>query len=109
MYFIDKNGKKIVPPSLKNWIYTLEGFLELYEILIYEGKSKFFLTRSLNQDIIENYFGRIRNQRNQAINPTALQFRDSFKSLMIREFFGSKAIGTNCEETNVPDLFNIRN
>jgi hypothetical protein len=27
---------------------------------------------------------------------------------MIRDFCGSKSIGTNCEKTNIPDLFNIR-
>jgi hypothetical protein len=68
----------------------------------------FFLPRALNQDLIENYFGKIRNQRSRAVNPTAIQFWVSFKSLMIRDFCGSKSIGTNCEKNNIPDLFNIR-
>jgi hypothetical protein len=108
MYFIDNFGKKTVPPSLKNWIKTLEGFLDLYKILVEGGKCKFFLPRALNQDVIENYFGKVRNQRSRAVNPTAIQFRETFKSLMIRNFCGTKSIGTNCEKTNIPDLFNIR-
>jgi hypothetical protein len=100
--------KKTVPPSLKNWIKTLEGFLDLYKILVEGGKCKFFLPRALNQDVIENYFGKVRNQRSRAVNPTAIQFRETFKSLMIRNFCGTKSIGTNCEKTNIPDLFNIR-
>jgi hypothetical protein len=62
----------------------------------------------MNQDAVENYFAKIRSQRCRAVNPTALHFRDSFKSLLIRDFFGSKSIGANCESTNIPDLFNIR-
>jgi hypothetical protein len=27
---------------------------------------------------------------------------------MNRDFCGSKSIGTNCETTNIPDLFNIK-
>jgi hypothetical protein len=69
---------------------------------------KFFLPRSFNQDAVENYFAKIRSQRCRAVNPTALHFRDSFKSLLIRDFFGSKSIGANCESTNIPDLFNVR-
>jgi hypothetical protein len=37
MYFVDKGGKKTIPPSLKNWIVTLEGFLDLNEKLIESG------------------------------------------------------------------------
>jgi hypothetical protein len=109
MYFIGQDGKRHVPPSLTNWIRTLEGFLDLNNVLVESGKFKYFLPRSLNQDVIENYFGKIRNQRTRNINPTALQFRDSFKSLLIRDFCGKKSIGTNCEATKIPDLFNIRN
>jgi hypothetical protein len=47
MYFIDKNGKKFVPPTLKNWIKTLEGFLDLYQILVESGHCKFFLPQHL--------------------------------------------------------------
>jgi hypothetical protein len=40
MHFIDKTGKKLVPPTFKNWITTLQGFLDLYEILVEGGKCK---------------------------------------------------------------------
>jgi hypothetical protein len=50
-----KLGKKLVPPTLKNWI-TLQGFLDLYEILVKGGKCKFFLPRSLNQKVIDFFF-----------------------------------------------------
>jgi hypothetical protein len=78
----------------------------LYEILVGSGQCKFFLPRSLNQDVIDNYFGKIRNQRSRNVNPTALQFRDSFKSLLIHDFCGKNSIGRNCEATKIPDLFN---
>jgi hypothetical protein len=29
MYFIDKNREKFVPPTLRKWIKSLEGFLDL--------------------------------------------------------------------------------
>jgi hypothetical protein len=69
-----KLGKKLVPPKLKNWITTLLGFLDLYEILVKGGKCKFFLPRSLNQKVIDFFFGKVRNQRNRTVNPTAMQF-----------------------------------
>jgi hypothetical protein len=47
MYFIDKNGKKFLPPTLKKWIKTLEGFLDLYQILVEGGHCKFFFTSSI--------------------------------------------------------------
>jgi hypothetical protein len=38
-----------------------------------------------------------------------MQFRESFKSVMIWNVCGSKGSGTNCETTtNIPDLFNMK-
>jgi hypothetical protein len=45
MYFVHQDGKKFVPPSLTNWIRTLEGLSDLYEILVGSGHCKFFLPR----------------------------------------------------------------
>lgn len=97
MHYIDwKSGKISVPPSLQNWIHTLEEFLDLREILVQGGKCN-FLRHSFNQDVLENYFAKVRNQRINK-NPSAIEFLQNVKSLLIKDFFGSKAIGgTNCE------------
>ena len=108
MYFVDEAGKMVVPPCIKNWIATLEGFVDLHTILVEQGRCKYFLPRCLNQDVIENYFGKIRSQRNRATNLTAAQFKESFKSLLLRNFYSSNSVGANCEKTNIPDLFHIK-
>lgn len=84
MYF-RKEGtqERIVPPSLKNLIFTLQGFIDVAEVLLGNHTSYFF-PRSFNQDPLENYFSQIRLHRGRNSNPTCAQFETSYKSLLIR-------------------------
>ena len=79
MSFLDDKNKKLYPPTLKNWIHTLKGFCYLWKKLSREGV-KFICTRNLNQDPLENFFGRIRSHGVRNINPNAASFINSFKS-----------------------------
>lgn len=107
MYF-RKEGthEKFVPPSLKNFILTIEGFIDLKE-LIFSRNIKYFHARSFNQDPLENYFGQIRQHRGRNINPTCEQFRDSYKSLLIRNIASHHSVSANCEETFETTLFQL--
>ena len=58
MYF-ERNGKKFTPPSLKNWIITLNGF-EAIVLKLKNGGIMFVKTRVFNQDPLENFFGQVR-------------------------------------------------
>jgi hypothetical protein len=55
----------------------------------------FLFTRRLNQDVLEIFFGAIRQQNGNCVNPTAIQFQRSFKKLLCVKLFHP---GTeNCE------------
>jgi len=51
MYFIDKsNGKKSIPPCVKNWIQTLHAFKYLWnEKLKKISNFKFLIPRNCNE------------------------------------------------------------
>lgn len=66
--------------SLKCWIITINSVIQLFEYLEQSPISiKYLLTRRLNQDCLENFFGVIRSQNGNACNPTPIQFYHGFK------------------------------
>ncbi|KAF5304962.1 hypothetical protein FQA39_LY09436 [Lamprigera yunnana] len=81
-------NEKRKPPSLRNFISTLEG--------------------SFNQDPLENYFGQIRQHRDRHTNSTCAQFQDSFKALLIRSISGKHSVSANCEETFESSLLQLK-
>lgn len=96
MKFVNKfNGKKTVPPCIKNWIITLNSFKYLWLKLKSNG-FKFFLTRHINQDPLENLFGCVRSHGIRNIQPDCYQFLCSFKTLLINNFTSIRSAG-NCE------------
>jgi hypothetical protein len=97
---------------INNLINILTGGNNLNEEALGTAKIIFFFCQTIRQCkwgySSSTMWEKVRNQRSRTVNPTAMQFRESFKSLMILDFCGSKSIGTNCETTNIPDLFNIK-
>lgn len=96
-----------VPPSLKNLILTVEGFIEVRRFLL--DKVPFFLPRSFNQDPLENYFGQMRQHRGRNSNPTCAQFKDSYKALLVRSLCSTHSVAANCEETFDVTLVQLEN
>jgi hypothetical protein len=92
------------PPSLKNFIVTLEGFINIHEKLLVLN---FFLPRAFNQDSLEIYFGKIRKQRGRNVNPTCQQFTESYKTLLVQEIVASPR-GGNCERTNLTNICSLK-
>lgn len=84
------------------WQITINSVLGLFEELNENGL-KYLLTRRLNQDALENFFGKVRQQGGSCINPTPIQFTRAFKQLVGQHFF-SNSIGTNCEEDDLKSL-----
>ena len=68
---------------LKGLCLTTNSFLSLWSVLKEEKSLDFLLTRRLNQDPLENFFGTIRQQGGNADNPTPLQFTRAFKKLAL--------------------------
>lgn len=94
---INKNDKIITNKikSIKCLKISIDSILSLWHKLHNTANLKFLLTRRLNQDCLENFFGSIRQQNGTSSNPTALQFQRSFRKLLFLNLFHS---GTeNCE------------
>lgn len=96
-----KDQEKYVPKCLNNqmhfiygWKLTINSLKALWETLKSKGYS-FLLTRNLNQDCIENFFGQIRNCCGNARNPTPIQFCRAFKKLFTLKYF-NQVDGANC-------------
>lgn len=70
---------------IDGWKITISGVLQLWNDL----KQKGFLslqTRRLNQDVIENFFGKIRTEGGNCLNPPAIAFVTAFKKLLFLQF-----------------------
>ncbi|KAJ2938504.1 hypothetical protein O0L34_g12999 [Tuta absoluta] len=84
-------------PTLKNWVWTLEGI----ELLLNKLKTDYQITsvwlRHLNQDPIENFFGAIRSHGCRNVNPTPEKFESAFTTLLVNSLSSVHAPGANCE------------
>lgn len=83
------------PPSIKNLIITIYNIQNLWKILK-DLDFKYLLTRTLNQDPLENFFGVIRSLCGQNFKSTCEQFVSAFKTCLINNLMlNSKS--SNCE------------
>lgn len=94
--FFNDGKQEFVPPTIKNWIFTIRGFIYIWKKLNGAG-FKFLSPRNLNQDPLENFFGCIRSHGSRNVNPNCSAFVDSFKSLLINNFVSVHSPGANCE------------
>jgi hypothetical protein len=74
---------------LKGWVMTLNAILLIWEYLKTTKDFKFLLTRRINTDLIENFFGTIRQQGGNCDNPTPSQFTSAFRKLFFSSFLTS--------------------
>lgn len=61
-------------------------------------KHKYVLTRSFNQDPLENFFSYIRSHGVRNVSPGAKQFSSSFKTLIVNNFMAYHSPFSNCEK-----------
>ncbi|KAK9752940.1 hypothetical protein QE152_g3808 [Popillia japonica] len=95
MYFIQTNrSREIRIPSLRNWIFSLRGFIYLSKKLL--PTVKYLPMRVFNQDPVENFFPQVRSH--SVRNPTCSVFINTFKSLIVNNLTGARCVGGNCEE-----------
>lgn len=94
--FNTPKGEK-VPPTIKNWVKTLRGFIYIWKKVNACG-FKYLCTRRINQDPVENFFGCIRSHGVRNINPSCYSFICSFKTLIINNFSSPHSPNANCEE-----------
>ena len=71
---------------LKGWLVTLNAILQIWEHLKTMHDFHFLLTRRLNTDPIENFFGAIRQQGGNSDSPTTIQFCRAYRKLFFSSF-----------------------
>ena len=74
---------------------TLNGVNLLWSHLHNECSMKFLLSRRLNQDPLENFFGTIRQQGGNNDSPTPFQFTRAFRKLFFDNYLSPMSTG-NC-------------
>lgn len=91
----DVNGRNVTKSMrfVKGWIITINGIKCLYNDV--RTTKHILFTRRLNQDCLENYFGSIRQQSGNNLNPTPTQFGYAFKKLFFLKYFQHSSEG-NC-------------
>jgi hypothetical protein len=99
-----KRGDKAKPPSLKNWIFTLRNFINIWKCLKEEGYD-YLLGRHLNQDPLENFFGQVRSHGILYTNPTPTTFEQIFKTMLVNSSISLYSPGFNCENDDCEVLF----
>ncbi|XP_061709896.1 uncharacterized protein LOC133519780 [Cydia pomonella] len=118
MTFLDRNSKQakrngqprhVRVPCLEGWITTLKSFLGLSKILFSKYKVKYFYPRFVNQDPIENFFGRIRAINYRNVNPDVNTFIYSFKSIVLSNILAPQSTSMNCEDDDGETLINVSN
>lgn len=77
-----KTGKDATPrvKFLEGFQITLKSILLLFEDLKSEGYS-YIMTRRLNQDCLENLFGRVRTRNGNSTEPTSWQLVSAFRKI----------------------------
>ena len=80
---------------LKGFKMTLNGVLILWHQLHSGWHLEYLLTRRLNQDPLENFFGLIRQQGGNCDNPSPQQFCRAFRTLFFNNFLTPLSSG-NC-------------
>ncbi|KAL4720735.1 hypothetical protein ACJJTC_014017, partial [Scirpophaga incertulas] len=94
-------------PSLEGWIVTLESFLGLSKLLFTKFGVDYFYPRYINQDPLENFFGRIRSINYRNVNPDVNTFVYAFKSLVVSNILSPHSKFANCEEDDGDTLINL--
>lgn len=97
MEFVTSIGRVETVPTIKNWVWTLEGIQVLLNKIRHQYGVTSVWLRHLNQDPLENFFGAIRSHGCRNVNPTCDQFESAFATLLINNLNSVHTQGKNCE------------
>lgn len=93
-------ANKIVTSNIKcirGWMLTLSAIIKLWDYLSSRCDFSFLITRRLNQDNLENFFGVIRQKGGKCDNPTAFMFTKQFSQVCTSNLISTTA-GSNCQQ-----------
>ncbi|CAH2100788.1 unnamed protein product [Euphydryas editha] len=97
MEFVTPASRAETVPTIKNWVWTLEGIQVLLNKLRIEYGVISVWLRHLNPDPLENFFGAVRSHGCQNVNLTCDQFEFAFATLLINKLNIVHTQGKNCE------------
>lgn len=102
----DINGRDVTTSikCIKGWHVTIRAFEMLWEKVSAVG-FQYVHSRRLNQDALENLFGKIRQQNGNCINPTPIQFQRTFRKLLCLDVLNSGS--ENCQGDTDKILLNF--
>jgi hypothetical protein len=80
------NGKPVLQSnryaSFLGWLVNIKTMNKLYSNLVKKGEMNYLLTFKLSQDPLENFFSSIRMSCGNNNNPSSIQFKSAFQSLL---------------------------
>ncbi|CAI6355983.1 unnamed protein product [Macrosiphum euphorbiae] len=83
---------------INGWLVSISGLQMLWKSLNSNQNQPYYIsTCCLNQDSLENLIGVFRQQHGNNINPTPIQFIQSFKKIFCLQYF-KHSPGANCLE-----------
>lgn len=85
-------------PSVINLIKTIEGMETIWNIVSQRYGFDYLLTRNLNQDPVENFFGNIRSYGARNNSPNTIAFEGAYKALLLNNYNSPHSGRANCEE-----------
>lgn len=86
------------------WRITIKGIKQLWQNLAL-ADFKYLQTRRVNSDCLENFFGSIRQQGGNSINPTPIQFERAYRKLFCQNYLHSNQM--NCKDDLDELLINV--
>ncbi|CAG4992503.1 unnamed protein product [Colias eurytheme] len=103
---IKKNDVTKTVKFIQGFQITIQSILDLFDDLKQEGH-KFLLTRRLNRDIFDNFFGKIRSKNGNATKPTARKFISAYRKIYFTNIAKLPKEG-NCSEDLSEFLFHLK-
>jgi hypothetical protein len=82
---------------IRGWKISIKAVIHLWYQCLKPCGFEFLLTRRLCQDALENFFGSVRQQAGNSINPTPIQFQRAFRKLFNLKLFCSTG-SENCAQ-----------
>lgn len=100
---------KVRTKCLKGKLVTLNAILQIWDHIKTEHHFKFLLIRRSNTDLLENFFGAIRQQGGNSDNPTAVQLKRAFRKLFFNSYLQSSAGSSDQDFNTLLGLFSKMN
>lgn len=92
---VDKSGVQSRPPCFDGVIQSINAIMQMHEVQKSENFT-YLLTARLNQDILENFFSRVRQGGGFNSNPSARQFRTILRVNAVNDLI-KPVLSANCE------------